>query len=483
MTVNVVEQNYFQLIHKIENSSALYAKKTSPKKKKELGQFFTDSSIAEYMASLFNFTQHTDEKIQVLDCGAGHGILSITLVHKLILDGYNHISLTLYELDNDVLNELNINLMALKNQYSDINFSYTILNENFILNQYTHQYDYIISNPPYFKINKSDKEAQKMSYIIHGQPNIYMLFMAKSAELLKETGEMVFITPRSFTSGTYFKRFREYLLSRLSLNHIHIFNSRKEHFKNENILQETIISKFSKKKFETVTVTSSRDSQFNDVEKLQVPKDLLINCNRKIIAVPSSKEDIETLKRFQNATNTFTGMGYKISTGKVVTFRSRDYLSMTKHNLLNQDMQMAPLLWMQNFKKEKLTFPLECNKEQYIQQSSNTKSLLIKQGNYIVVKRFSSKEQSRRINIGYIFKESLPYDYLGLENHLNYVYREDKELTRNEMKLLGDFLTSKSVDQYFRIINGNTQVNATDILNLPIPTSLFKDTNVMSERG
>lgn len=481
--MNVREQNYFQLVHQIEKSSALYAKKTSSPQKKKLGQFFTDCSIAEYMSSLFNFTQHSEQEIDVLDCGAGHGILSIALIHRLILHGYSNITLTLYELDSNVTDELNKNLETLKNQYPYINFSYTIINNNFILDYITNRFDYIISNPPYFKLNKNDAEAQKMLHIVHGQPNIYMLFMAKSAELLKEYGEMVFITPRSFTSGTYFKKFREYLLSNLSLNHIHIFNSRKEHFKNENILQETIISKFSKKKFETVTVTSSRDSQFNDVEKLQVPKDLLINCNRKIIAVPSSKEDIETLKRFQNATNTFTGMGYKISTGKVVTFRSRDYLSMTKHNLLNQDMQMAPLLWMQNFKKEKLTFPLECNKEQYIQQSSNTKSLLIKQGNYIVVKRFSSKEQSRRINIGYIFKESLPYDYLGLENHLNYVYREDKELTRNEMKLLGNFLTSKSVDQYFRIINGNTQVNATDILNLPIPTSLFKDTNVMSERS
>lgn len=478
MTVNVREQNYFQLVHQIEKSSAWYAKNTSSPQKKKLGQFFTDYTIAEYMASLFNFTQHSEQEIDVLDCGAGHGILSIALIHRLIVHGYSNITLTLYELDSNVTDELNKNLAALKNQYPYINFSYTIINNNFILDHIPNRFDYIISNPPYFKLNKNDVEAQKMLHIIHGQPNIYMLFMAKSAELLKEYGEMVFITPRSFTSGAYFKKFREYLLSQLSLEHIHIFNSRKEHFKNENILQETIISKFVKRESEFVTITSSTDSQFHDLSKLQTEKDLLINCHRKIIAIPSSTEEIEILKRFQKASYTFADMGYKISTGKVVTFRNREYLSMTQYNLFNQNHPMVPLLWMQNFQKEKLTFPKECTKEQYIQHSQETKSLLIKKGNYIVVKRFSSKEQCRRINIGYIFKESLPYDYLGLENHLNYIYREDREMTKNEMKILGDFLVSKSVDQYFRIFNGNTQVNATDIINLPVPTSLFKDANV-----
>lgn len=71
-------------------------------------------------------------------------------------------------------------------------------------------YDVIISNPPYKKIAKAEPESVVMDSVVHGQPNIYFLFMAMSVKLLKPNGEMIFITPRSFTSGLYFRKFREY---------------------------------------------------------------------------------------------------------------------------------------------------------------------------------------------------------------------------------------------------------------------------------
>ncbi|SFV58433.1 Modification methylase PstI [hydrothermal vent metagenome] len=474
MTVNLLEQNHLYLLNKIEKESFAYSVNSSISRKKKLGQFFTDSSVANYMSTLFSFKKSIDKKLKVLDCGAGHGVLAIALLYKLVTKGYKTIELTLYEIDNEALKYLDDNLKLFKENHDSINFSYTIIQKNFILDNGSNKFDYIISNPPYFKLNKSDLEAKSMSYIVHGQPNIYMLFMAKSGELLTDKGEMVFITPRSFTSGTYFKKFREYLLDKLSLEHIHIFNSRKKHFKNETILQETIITKFIKEPSDNITITSSEDSKFLVLNSLKVKREMIIERGRNIIGIPSSKEDIEVLKLFSASQQTFRDMGYKISTGKVVTFRSREYIHIDKYNLFSSNQKSVPLLWMQNFKKEKLIFPLDSKKEQYIQNLDKTKSLLIKNENYIIVKRFSSKEQHRRINIGYIFKDKLPYDYLGLENHLNYIYREERQLKKDEMKLLGSFLTSKEVDQYFRIFNGNTQVNATDILNLPIPAELFK---------
>jgi adenine-specific DNA-methyltransferase len=292
--------------------------------------------------------------------------------------------------------------------------------------------------------------------------------MAKSSEVLKTNGEMVFITPRSFTSGSYFKKFREYILSYLSLSQIHIFNSRREHFKNENILQETIITKFKKNSSQKIVISSSEDSRFFKINTLDVTQEMIVEKSRVIIGIPTSKEELTLLNQFNSAVYNFKDMGYKISTGKVVTFRSREFISIDKEN--NRD---VPLLWMQNFKQEKLVFPLSSKNEQYIQNIEKTKKLLIPNDNYIVIKRFSSKEQHRRVNIGYIFKEFFSSSSLGLENHLNYLYREDRGLKKDEMKELGTFLTSKEVDQYFRIFNGNTQVNAADILMLPVPDELF----------
>jgi len=469
MTVSLVEQNYIDFLKIIEKESAEYSTLSNTLLKKELGQFFTDSSVAKYMSNLFDFNISIDKKIELLDCGAGHGILSIALLYRLVVKGYRNIDLTLYEIDENVVETLENNLNFFAKKHTKLKLSYKIIKKNFILDEHNKKFDYIISNPPYFKINKNDKEAQLMEYVVHGQPNIYMLFMAKSNELLKENGEMVFITPRSFTSGNYFKKFREYLLNAVSLTHIHTFQSRKKHFKNENILQETVITKYTKAKNSTLIITSSEASSFDNITTLSVNRELVIEKNRMIIGIPTSKEELNLLKVFSRAKLTLKDMGYKISTGKVVPFRAKEFIE-TERTLKNH----VPLLWMQNFKKEQVIFPLKSKKEQYIEQRKETGNLLIPKNNYLIIKRFSSKEQHRRVNIGYIFKDDFSDNYLGLENHLNYLYRKDRDLKKEEMQELGLFLTSKEVDQYFRIFNGNTQVNATDILTLPVPISLYK---------
>ncbi|SFP01766.1 Eco57I restriction-modification methylase domain-containing protein [Hydrogenimonas thermophila] len=482
MTVDLLNQNNIRLLKTLEQQTSQYTQKTSLEYKKKLGQFFTDHRIANFMAGLFSFKVSTSNKIEVLDCGAGHGILSIALITKLVQQGYKKINLTLYDLDSNIIEILNNNIKSWENAHPYIDFTYKIIQKNFIIDNINKKFDFIISNPPYFKLNKNSPETKVMSHIIHGQPNIYMLFMAKGIDLLKKHGEMVYITPRSFTSGTYFKKFREYLLKNATLEHIHIFNTRKEHFKNENILQETIISKFSKSSSYTITISTSEDSSFKSIQSINISKESIIEKRRNIICLPLSNDEVEILKIFHDEYNTIETLGYKISTGKVVAFRNKEFLSFSKQNKIDSKRKYVPLLWMHNFKNEHLQFPLENKKkEQYIELCKNTKSLLIPNKNYIIIKRFSSKEQYRRINIGYLFQNKLNTEFLGLENHLNYLYKPNGSLSIDEMLKLGKFLSSKEVDQYFRILNGNTQVNATDILNLPIPKQLYEgSTHVMS---
>lgn len=448
----------------MQKESINYSNLQQLEHKKNYGQFFTDFHIAEYMSSLFHFVKK--KECSILDCGAGNGILTVSLLNKLINNGCTLINLTLFEIDNEVIPMLKKNILNTVNRHKDISIKFTIINKNFILYQHTKKYDFIISNPPYFKLSKQSKEAQHMDYVVHGQPNIYMLFMAKSAELLNDNGEMVFITPRSFTSGKYFSKFRTYLLDIVSISNIHIFNSRKKHFKNESILQETIITKMTKKEVNETIISTSEDSYFIDHTTLEISKKYLIDDNQSIIRIPSTKEDIDLLDEFFKMEDTFSSLGYKISTGKVVVFRNREFLNTKKQD------NSVPMLWMNHFKGESLHYPIDINKEQYLIQSKDSMKLLIPRENYIVIKRFSSKEQKRRINLGYIFKKDIDCDYLGLENHLNYIYKLNKNLSINEMKKLGKYLSSEMVDKYFRIINGNTQVNVSDILHLPIPKKL-----------
>ena len=110
---------------------------------------------------------------------------------------------------------------------ADIRFCDFILAEAIALNGEWPAYDAVIANPPYFKIGKNDPRALAASSLVHGQPNIYSLFMAVSSALLVSRGDFVFINPRSFTSGPYFRKLREVFFAMIRPVHTHIFGSRK----------------------------------------------------------------------------------------------------------------------------------------------------------------------------------------------------------------------------------------------------------------
>jgi hypothetical protein len=120
------------------------------------------------------------------------------------------------------------------------------------------KYDFVIGNPPYMKILKDALETTAMPEACYGAPNLYFIFASMGLFNLCKNGEMVYIIPRSWTSGAYFKCFREYFLTEGKLEHIHLLGSRNKVFDKESVLQETIIIKARKttEKPETVTITS-----------------------------------------------------------------------------------------------------------------------------------------------------------------------------------------------------------------------------------
>jgi hypothetical protein len=105
----------------------------------------------------------------------------------------------------------------------------------------TERFDLVIANPPYLKISKDDPRARAAKSVVHGQPNIYGLFMAVGAALLKHCGDFIFITPRSFASGPYFRLFREVFFSTVRPLRAHVFTSRREAFSRDEVLQENVI--------------------------------------------------------------------------------------------------------------------------------------------------------------------------------------------------------------------------------------------------
>ncbi len=279
--------NNKSLINYSESLSELYTDNININERKQKGQIFTPMQVSSFMAKLFKINK---TQFNLLDPGAGTGILTSAFCNQLvIINKRSNINIDVYENDTNLLPLLKKNLLKCKQELEDkgykINFS--IYSEDFILknakyfrkdslfNNKDNQkyYDYIISNPPYYKLNKNSLQAKVIPELISGQPNIYALFMGISASLLKSDGEMVFITPRSFCSGLYYKKFREWLLNNIHIEHIHIFESRKEVFDKDKILQENIIIKAKKTKNDRgnkkIYITTSYNRKFDKFKKFQ----------------------------------------------------------------------------------------------------------------------------------------------------------------------------------------------------------------------
>jgi len=224
--------------------------------RKTLRQFFTRSIVSDYMASLIN--KPKSKTVGILDAGAGTGILTASTALRCLNLGCQAVHAVLYELDKEAIPNLEQTLEIIQNTYRQQlrTFTYEIFCEDFVLarpdkNEGIQSFDVSVINPPYFKYNVKDLPYAKVAADLYqGDPNIYASFMAIVMACMKDSGQMVTITPRSFTNGLYFKGFRSYLLTESELDLIHIFKHRDRVFKSDDssVLQENIICRFIKGK-------------------------------------------------------------------------------------------------------------------------------------------------------------------------------------------------------------------------------------------
>jgi adenine-specific DNA-methyltransferase len=433
------------------------------------------------MANMFTIKKNN---IKLLDPGAGTGNLTAAFCQRLLKSPNRHsITVDVYENDSDLIPALENVLNACKTELNNNgqNLQYNIYEEDFVLHnkEYLEResppfqndlYDYVISNPPYYKLDKSSPQAIVMRKFISGHPNIYALFMILSTKMLRENGELVFITPRSFCSGMYYKKFRKWFLQNVHIAHLHTFESRREIFDNDQVLQENILIKATKTKAnqEMVKVTSSKSKLFDVFNEIEVAKsDVIFHKNGDVfIRIPSSRYDVATLKLIDAWPNTLKDLGLEISTGPVVVFRTKENVQYK----IEKTTEYVPLLWMHNFYNMSIKWPVKKkNKPMSIYVNEKTKPLLLPVKNYVLVKRFSSKEQRKRLYAAVLLKEDFPSDIVGIENHVNYIHKIDGELTNEETLGIAGLLNTSLIDNYFRSLNGNTQVNAVEIRSLPLP--------------
>ena len=448
------------------NITSAFVESIPKKERKRYGQFFTSKKTAEFMASMFTI-DYSEPELKLLDAGAGTGLLAIALVERLRHSNYNgKITLVCYENDTKILPILAKNLENLKNTAK---IKYEIRNDNYltsqsflrgdIFKQEAEKFDMIIGNPPYLKIAKDAPEAQALSEVCYGAPNLYFLFWSMGINNLKDDKELVYIVPRSWTSGAYFERFRKYLFRYCVITNIHIFGSRDKVFDGESVLQETMIIKIkkTKQKPQFVEMSSSKTSDLADIKFFNVDYNTIVAPNQFVFIVTNS-EEADILSRVNSQSNTLESDDLRMRTGLIVDFR-------TKEILRNNDEDGSyPLFFSHHIKNGRVLWPVGRESEYIVTDKSG---YLQENTDYLFVKRFTSKEEKRRLQCGiYLKADHSQYKYISTQNKINYIKCDTPELAYGLFVILNSTL----YDSYYRILNGSTQVNSTEINIMPVPS-------------
>lgn len=443
------------------------APRIEQKRKAEFGQFMTPSSVARFMASLF--PSSTLQTCRLLDAGAGVGALSCAFLDRWGAGGFGFESVeaTAYEIDDTLRGHLEQHLTGYSRVKPRIiagDYIELATAEGLQDRGYTHA----ILNPPYKKINSRSAHRLALRSVGIETVNLYSAFVALAVGEAALGGQIVAIIPRSFCNGPYYRPFRDFILERAAIRHMHLFDSRNKAFRDDEVLQENIIIRLERGGQQgPVTVTTSTDDSFSDLTTHEHPFDRIVfpDDPERFIHVPTTTEK-STIELSPAVRYSLADIGVKVSTGPVVDFRLKAHL---------RDMPepgTVPLIYPGHLSMTGTVWPVPgLKKPNAIMRNDETEKWLYPNGFYCVVRRFSSKEEKRRVVASVVDPAAFgDHSVLGFENHMNLFHEDKHGLPEALARGLTVFLNTTAVDEHFRRFNGHTQVNATDLKLMKYPS-------------
>ncbi|HAU37979.1 MAG TPA: SAM-dependent methyltransferase [Phycisphaerales bacterium] len=451
-----------------------------PTTRAEYAQFMTPAPIGAFMASMFRIRRSS---IRLLDPGAAVGSLTAAFVASVLSRPTppSEIHITAFEVDGFLAGHLSKTLSFCREacQEAGIDFSGDIREEDYIaaaakeasgrlFEAGSGQYDCVIMNPPYRKIRSDSEMRHDLRAMGIETSNLYTAFMAVAASQLTDGGEMVSITPRSFCNGPYFRPFRRFFMNLMAIQQVHVFESRKAAFQEDQVLQENVIvhAKRTSRKPDRVALSVSTGPEdrpkVRRVPYCQVVSPDDPNCFIHLVVDDKGSEAAERMSRLPAS---LADLGLSVSTGRVVDFRARNHLRP------QAGPGTAPLIYPAHFHDGTVRWPNGVTrKPNAILMDSQTDDLLVPAGVYVLVRRFSAKEERRRIVAAVYDPDGISDGPVGFENHLNYFHRGGRGLPADLARGLCVFLNSTLADTYFRQFSGHTQVNALDLQSLRYPS-------------
>jgi adenine-specific DNA-methyltransferase len=213
-----------------------------------------------------------------------------------------------------------------------------------------------------------------------------------------------------------------------------------------------------------IVVSSSHDQRLIDYSERAFPfTEIVKPADPEIfIHVPTADNDIHDCPDLFG--HSLDEIGLEVCTGPVVDFRLRPYW------LADPAKDSIPLIYPHHFSDGKFQYPKRHKKPNALLYDRALEPWLMPNECYVVVKRFSSKEERRRV-VAYVYDpDEIKCRQVGFENHWNVFHFGKGGIDPVLAKGLACFLNSTVLDKCFRVFSGHTQVNATDLRNMKYPS-------------
>jgi len=286
----------------------LYEQFITREERKKLGQFYTPEPIIDYILDQIGYINNIEDKrIIDISCGSGGFITRATgrLINKL-KENKNKKSViekvinNIYGLDINpfacYLAETNILIQLLdliveakwgtpKYKVPKINiFQTNSIEMPSLLNteernikdiknktgKFTDGFDFVVGNPPYLEAKKMDKYTKQLCKnsfpdITKGSFDLFVCFIKKGLDILKNNGKLGYIIPNKFLIASYAKKMRAEILDKYAIKEI-VDVSECEVFENVSVYPFILIVE-NKKLYDNTIKTAEKITYIGELSK------------------------------------------------------------------------------------------------------------------------------------------------------------------------------------------------------------------------
>ena len=230
--------------------SYINEEKNSTKEARKNGAFFTPQSVI--FDSLNEITDYDKKQVRILEPSVGGGNFLLPIISKF----YNceKIIIDIVDIDENVLNDT---LKELKKfNLDDDKIKINSFVTDFIKFDIKGKYDFIIGNPPYFKLDSKQKKQYK-KILDFECDNIFGLFLEK---IYRKSDNIIMILPKVFLMTPEFnslrKKYEEYNIVSLIDYGVNAF---------KKVFIEIMSYYFTTKKIGPIKIVNVRENEINYV--------------------------------------------------------------------------------------------------------------------------------------------------------------------------------------------------------------------------